>query len=403
MAYYGYRAVGADGRAVRGTILAEGEADAVARLRAKGLQAFALRERRWGEARLPAWWGGAGRRRQVWVATRGLAALLRAGLPLAQALEALVDEQEHARLRGVLDDCRAQVSSGRTLADAMAAHPRWFDTLFVRLVKAGEMAGALETVLARLAEEMRAREQLAGRISNALAYPLVLALAGAGAVSFLMVRVVPTILVMLEDLGQAIPAPTRILRGAAGLFRAGALPGVLLLLGAAIAVRVALRDAARRQQWDAARLRWPLLGPIWRAGATARFARTLGSLLEAGVPLLAALRTARGMTGNAALEAALEAVEVGVEKGEPLSHGLAGSALFPPALGHLVRAGEAGGELPRQLDEAASLFEEEARRRTDRLATLLEPVLVAVLGGVVLLIVLAILVPIFEMNQAAVS
>jgi len=401
MAQYRYRAIAADGRKTRGSILAESEADAAARLRQQGLQPFSLRAARWREGTFGLRSEGPGRRRrEVWIATRGLAALLRAGLPLAQTLESLIEEQEDPGLREVLADCRAQVVAGRSLADALAAHPQWFDSLFVRLVRAGEMAGALETVLARLAEEMRAREQLAGRLRNALAYPLFLVVVGVAAVAFLMLRVVPTILTMLEDLGQAIPAPTRMLQAAVTVLRVGALPAAGLAFAAAAALRLALRDPARRIRWDRLRLRWPLVGPVWRAAAASRFARTLASLLEAGVPLLPALRTARGMAGNAAIEDALARAEAAVERGEPLSGGLMGGRLFPPALGHLVRAGEAGGELPRMLDEAASLFEQDVQRRTERITTLLEPMLVAVLGGVVLLIVLAILVPIFEMNQA---
>lgn len=408
---YRYKAVAENGKVREGVIDAPEEATAIQALTKAGLQPFRIK----AEAGTPAEANldkglrnsiirGAkqsGRHRKVWVVTRELAALLHAGLPLPNALQALIQEQQDPDIHHLLSDCLEQVSAGKGLAQAIAMHPDWFDPMYVRLVRAGELVGALDGVLLRLSQDMQRTERLKGRIRSALAYPLFLLLTGAGVVSFLMVRVVPTILVILDDLSQNKPLPTQILLGATKLFRAGFWPLLLLVVSALILFRFWLRRPANRRAWDHFRLRLPLLGPMLISAGTTRFARTLSSLLQAGIPLLSGLAAARGMVSNQYMEEAITNAEREVERGRPLGDALGQSQIFPPSFIYLVRAGEVGGELPGLLEEAADIFEEQLERRSERFVSLLEPVLIAVLGGIVLLIVMAILLPIFEMNQAA--
>jgi general secretion pathway protein F len=342
-----------------------------------------------------------GRRRKVWVLTRELAALLHAGLPLPNALQALAREQQDPELKNLLDDCLDQVSSGKGLAQALSAHPEWFDPMYVRLVRAGELVGALDEVLLRLSQDMQRAEQLKGRVRSAMAYPVFLMLAGVAVVSFLMMRVVPTILVILDDLSQNIPVPTKVLMAMTRVFRVSFWPFVILLLVFLLGSRLWVSRVENRKKWDRFRLRIPLLGPMLRSASTTRFARTLSSLLRAGIPLLSGLSVARGTVNNLFIEETIADAEKDVERGRPLAEALEQSGAFPPSFIYLVRAGEISGELPQLLDEAADIFEEQLERKSERFVSLLEPLLITVLGGLVLLIVMAILLPIFEMNQAA--
>jgi general secretion pathway protein F len=388
-----------DARLEKGELEADSARAARAALRARGLVPISVEALGGaGAARAPA--------RQVRLgavelalATRQLASLLAAGLPLDVSLATLADQSDSKAQREVFRAVRADVMAGHRLAEALARHPRVFPPVFVATVAAGEQAGSFATVLERLADYLEERQALRGKLLAAATYPAIVTLIAVGVVLFLMTYVVPQVVEVFEQTRQALPWPTRLLLAVSAFLRSF---GVWLLLGAvaaAIAVRAALKREATRAAWDRALLGLPLLGRIVRGVDSARFASTLAMLVQAGVPMLRALAAAEATLSNSTLRAAVGEAIQRVREGVGLARALAPAKAFPPVLIRLIESGEASGQLPAMLAHAARIQAREVERRATALATLLEPLLILLMGALVLGIVLAVLMPIIEINQ----
>jgi general secretion pathway protein F len=333
------------------------------------------------------------------VATRQLASLLTAGLPLDVALATLVDQSDTDAQRNVFRAVRADVMAGHRFAEALARHPKVFPPVFVATVAAGEQAGSFGAVLERLADYLEDRQALRGKLLAAATYPAIVTLVAVAIVLFLMTYVVPQVVSVFEQTRQALPWPTRALLAVSAFLRTF---GVWLLLAAAAAGYAggkALKQASARAAWDRMLLRLPLLGRIVRGVDTARFASTLAMLVGAGVPMLRALSAAEATVTNTTLRAAVAEAIQRVREGVGLARALGPSKAFPPVLIRLIEAGEATGQLPKMLSHAARIQAREVERRATALATLLEPLLIMVMGALVLGIVLAVMMPIIEINQ----
>lgn len=396
MAVYRYTALDSNGRRKKGVLEADGPRQARAQLRAQGLSPETL-----DSAREEAAAGRPAARiapASLALMTRQFAVLLEAGLTVEDALGLLIDQSEEAGLKQILTAVRAEVRGGQSLGRALAAHPKTFDGLYRAIVEAGEHAGALARVMDRLAGWLEGREALRQKWLAAMAYPVIVSVVALLMLIGLLTYVTPQVLQVFAQGKAVLPWPTRVLIGLSEALRV-AWP--FLLAGLAVAVwagRRALRQPALRLRAHALWLRLPVLGRLLRTTDTARFADTLAILVGAGVPLLTALNAAAGVLGNDLLRAQATEAAARVREGVSLSRALAQGG-FSPVLTRLIASGEASGRLPELLDKAARQQGEELGRRLTRLTTLLEPLLILGMGVMVLAIVLAILMPIFEMNQ----
>jgi len=342
------------------------------------------------------------RRQHVVVMTRQLATLLKSGMPLVQTLNAISEQIEGHPFQRVVLAIREQVNAGRPLADALEQHPKLFNDLYVNMVRAGEAAGALEGILVRLADYMEAMQKQRTKIMASLIYPALMVVVGAGVLVFLMVFVVPRLEHIFTEMGQDLPFITRILIGASQFFASWRFLVFLAVLTALIvALHVNTRRGRGRYLLDALRLKIPVAGGLMRKLAVARFSRTLGTLLAGGIPVLRALDIVQGVIGNAVLAQAVGDARERVAEGSSISDELRTSQEFPPIVVHMLATGEASGKLEEMLNNIADTYDNEVEAATNGLIALLEPLMIVFMGIAVGFIVLAILLPIFEMNKFA--
>lgn len=332
----------------------------------------------------------------VW--TRQLAGLVGSGLPLERALTALSDEAEDPRQRELVAHLRSEVNAGSPFARALASAEREFDDVYRGVVAAGEQSGALGGVLERLADDLEERQALKAKLIGATLYPAIVSLIAIVIVIFLVTYVVPQVASVFTSSKRALPTLTIAMLAISGFLRSY---GWLLLLGIGASggtLLLMLRNPLFRERFDAAWLTLPLVGRLARGYNAARFAGTLAMLAGAGVPILKALQAAAETLSNRAMRAdALDAL-VRVREGAPLASALAGKKRFPGLLAMFARLGEQTGQLPEMLDRAAKQLGTEVQRRALQMATILEPLLIVAMGGVVMLIVLAVLLPIIQLN-----
>ena len=332
----------------------------------------------------------------VW--TRQLAGLVVSGLPLERALTALGDEAEDVRQRELVAHLKSEVNAGAPFARALASAPREFDEVYRGVVAAGEQSGALGTVLDRLANDLEDRQALRSKLVGAIAYPAIVSVIAVVIVVFLVTYVVPQVASVFTNSKRALPGLTVAMLAISAFLRNWGWLLLLALAAGAGALKLMLRSEAFRVRFDAALLRVPLAGRLARGYNAARFAGTLAMLAGAGVPILKALQAAAETLSNRAMRAdALDAL-VQVREGAPLASALATKKRFPGLLAMFARLGEQTGQLPQMLDRAARQLGAEMQRRAMATATLLEPLLIVAMGGVVMLIVLAVLLPIIQLN-----
>jgi len=406
MPIYAYTGLTARGRAVSGVIDADSPKGARLSLRRTGIFPTAISEEQAAPAASPASTpGGLTRRfervpaRELALFTRQLATLTKAGLPLVECLGTLIEQLERAPLKRVLSHVRQQVREGRSLADALQSHPRVFSSIYINMVRAGEESGTLETVLARLAEYSEDQARLLRAVQSALTYPLLMVAVAGAILLFLLAYVVPQVTRIFSETGGKLPLVTRLLIGLSSFLAAYWWLFLLAGAGGALGGLRLLRTTAGREWYDRAVLRLPWVGRVLQRLSVARVARTLSTLLGSGVPLLSALGIVTHLVSNSLLRRALEEARTSVQEGESLAAPLKRSGLFPALFTQMVAVGERSGELEGLLTRAAEAYDEEVATALARLTSLLEPLTILVMGGVVLFIVLAILLPIFELNQ----
>ena len=396
MALFDYQAANAQGRIEKGQLDADSPRGARQLLRGRGLTPVQVSAARsagsgWGARRLSA-------SELAW-ATRQLASLLAASLPLEGALSAVIEQAERPHVAQALTAGRADVRAGQRLTVALAARPRDFPPIYRALVGAGEDSGDLARVMERLADYIEERNALQAKVLTAFIYPAAISLVSVAIVIFLLSYVVPQVVTAFVQARQTLPMLTQMMLGASAFVRSW---GVWVGLGIAalvVAWRLALRRPELRLRWDAMLMRVPMVGRFVLGVNSARFASTLAILLDAGVPLLRALEAARQTLGNALLARCADDVSARVREGAALGAALKVQKVYPPILVHLVASGEKTGSLAPLLDRAAQTISREIERRAMALTALLEPAMILVMGGVVLTIVLAVLMPIMEMNQ----
>jgi general secretion pathway protein F len=407
MPLYWYKAAKTGGEVVEGTLQATGRAGAVSAIHARGWVPIRVEE----SAPLPRATAAAGPRRTLFqrrrrvsqqdlaVITRELATLLDAGLPLDQALATLASLAGNPTLVELLGRVRERIQQGGSLADSLAAQGDAFGGLYVSLVRAGEAGGALQQVLNGLADHLERSKEVRDSLVSALIYPAVLVLAAGVSVFLLLGHVVPQFTELFEGVGEELPLATRVTIGVGEMVRSY---GWALVLGTfllALLVRRALQHPATRLRWHGQLLRLPLVGDLVRKVEVGRFARTLGSLVGNGVPLLDALGIVRGTITNTVIAQAVDAVSVRVREGRNLSAPLAEAGCFPAFAVHMIRVGEESGQLEAMLAKVAEVYDREVQTTLRRALSILEPVLILVLGAIIAGIVMSILVAILGINQ----
>jgi len=335
----------------------------------------------------------------IW--TRQLAGLVGAGLPLERALTALTEESENERERNLVAALRAEVNAGSTFGKALARFPREFPEIYVAVVGAGEQSGSLGLVLERLADDLEERQALNARLLGAALYPAIVTVVAMVIVLFLVSYVVPQVANVFAGTKRALPFLTVAMLAIGNFVRGWGWAMLALVVAAFIMLRLALRNTATRESFDAGWLKLPLIGRLARGYNAARFASTLAMLAGAGVPILRALQAAAETLNNRAMRADAMDALVLVREGAPLASAMAQKKRFPGLLSMFARMGEQTGQLPQMLQRAANQLGAEVQRRAMQLATILEPLLIVGMGLVVMLIVLAVLLPIIQLNQFA--
>ena len=337
--------------------------------------------------------------RDLALVTRQIATLVHSGLPLEETLLAVSEQTEHAHVRSIIMGVRAKVLEGHPLAEGLSDFPSSFPEIYIATVAAGEQSGHLDTVLERLADYTESREQLRSRTINALLYPVMLFLFCSGIVMLMLTYVVPKIIKQFDNAKQALPLMTRILIAFSDFMRNWGLWLLTALVVGGILFNRSLRNVDNRRRYHAFLLRVPLLGRVVRGTNTTRFARTLATLTSSAVPVLDALRISGEVVNNLPMREAVQTAAIKVREGSPIGRSLGATKQFPPMMIHLISSGESSGELETMLDRAASNQEREMDAVLGAFVGLLGPLMIIGMAVIVLFIVLAMLLPIFALND----
>jgi general secretion pathway protein F len=418
-----YKAYGSGGGVKVGVIDADTPREARTRLRRENLLVSQLSELRGGAKRRPgsagaskvrAGWmerlkrvrasptGPSGKDAEIIAAvTRQLGTLLSAGIPLAESLRAVIEQSETRRYETLFREIRERITQGASLGDALAEHPAYFSELYVNMVRAGEATGHVDQVLRRLADFMGSQRALQRKVVSALTYPAMMIGLGMLVVTILMTSVVPKITVMLQDMRQTIPLPTRILIAISDGFKDYWWVGCLVIAAISFSIERIYRTQKGRLLIDRTKLRLPIIGELIRKASVARFTRTLSTLLGSGVAAVQSLEVTRNVVGNAVMAEATDHIRTRILEGTDIATPLKATGVFPPVVGYMVAVGEKSGELEQMLDRIADAYDEEIEVVTQRLTTILEPLMIVCLAAIVGYIVYSIILPILQVSNFA--
>jgi general secretion pathway protein F len=405
MPVFEYTALDASGKTMSGIIDAEGAQAARQKLRTSGIYPVSIKEAHEATPKKTQRDFTLSRRfsrvkpSEVAMMTRQLATLIGAGFPLVSAIDALIPQTKSHSFKKILAQIKDLIVEGSSFARALSKYPGTFSSLYANMVRAGESSGTLEIVLERLADFTEKQQALMNRIQTALAYPIFMLVIGTIVLFILLTYIVPSITSIFADMNQVLPAPTRVLIALSDFIKS--YWWIIFIMIAAIAVSLnRARKTEKGRYWiDRAKLSLPGIGILIRKLTVARFARTLGSLLENGVSMLIALDIVKNIAGNVLISDSVETAAVEVAKGQGLGTALSEGAFFPQLSIQMIQVGEQSGELETMLNKIADVFENEVETSILRLTSYLEPVMILVMGSIVGFIVLSICLPIFEMNQ----
>lgn len=331
--------------------------------------------------------------------TRQLATLLNAGIPLLGALDALMEQTTSPPLKKIIAQIKESVNEGNSLTVSLTKHPRLFSNIYINMVRAGEASGSLDVVLERLAEFGEHQQILKGRFQAALVYPIFMAIIGTGVLFFLLSFVVPNLTRIFTEMKQVLPLPTRLLIWFSGILQVYWWAIILLIVAIIFGIKQFIKTPRGRYIWDSLKLRFPVIGQINRKIALSRFGRTLGSLLQSGVPLITSLQIVRNIVNNVLIGDVIDDAMEDIQAGKSLHLALSRSLWFPPVFRQMVAVGEQSGDLEKMLQKIADAYEREVETRITGMTALIEPIMILFMAVVVGFIVISILLPIFEMNQ----
>jgi type IV pilus assembly protein PilC len=387
------------GEVKKGEVEAADEASVQQRLRAMALSNVKIKKKPIQISLKIPGFGGISQK-DIVIFTRQFATMIDAGLPLVQCLDILSAQLDNLAFREVLTKVKLKVESGSTLADALGDHPKVFDTLYVQLVAAGEIGGILDTILNRLAQYIEKNEKLKSKVKGAMVYPSVVLIVAVGVTVVLLLFVTPTFEKMFKDFGGAMPMPTQIVIDISRWLQhyIGYLIGTII--AAVIAFRAWVNWPRGRVQWDSFAIRTPIFGPLIRKVAVARFTRTLGTMISSGVPILDALEVVAKTAGNAVVEKAIRYTKEKIAEGKTIVQPLSETKVFPPMVVQMIGVGEATGAMDQMLTKIADFYDDEVDAAVAALTSLIEPVMMVFLGGIVGGFLVAMYLPIFSIAGA---
>jgi type IV pilus assembly protein PilC len=387
------------GEVKKGEVEAADEASVQQRLRAMALTNVKIKKKPIQISLKFPGLGGIGQKDLV-IFTRQFATMIDAGLPLVQCLDILSSQLDNMAFREVLTKVKLKVESGSTLADALGDHPKVFDTLYVQLVAAGEIGGILDTILNRLAQYIEKNEKLKSKVKSAMVYPSVVLVVAVGVTVVLLLFVTPTFEKMFKDFGGAMPLPTQIVIDLSKWLQSYIMYLVFVLVAMVVAFRAWVQWPKGRVQWDSFVIRTPIFGTLVRKVAVARFTRTLGTMISSGVPILDALEVVAKTAGNAVVEKAIRYTKDRIAEGKTIVQPLAETKVFPPMVVQMIGVGEATGAMDQMLTKIADFYDDEVDAAVAALTSLIEPVMMVFLGGVVGGFLIAMYLPIFSIAGA---
>lgn len=413
MPLFEYKGLSAKGKPVSGVAEAEGVSELTGKLKREGIYVTKVTESGAKSAKVGKTREGSILAKEVDLAaifdrvtpsdvsimTRQFATLIKAGIPMTDALVALVDQQERKSLKMVLGQIREKVREGTSLAEALADHRKIFPDLYINMVRVGEASGTLDVVLERLADFLESSVKLKSKITSAMAYPIIMTCMGMLIVALMMVFVVPQMTEMYADMGGQLPIATRILIGLSNIFRSTWFIMIPLIIGAIIMARRWIRTEKGHLKWDRFKLKVPIFGRLNRLVAVGRFGRTLSTLLSSGVPVLTALEIVRTIVANEVMARVIDDARVAVREGDALAAPLKASGEFPPMMTHMIAIGEKTGQLEAMLKNVADSYDAEVDAKVSTLTAVLEPILIVAMGLMVGFLVVALLMPMLQMNQ----
>lgn len=408
MAKFAYKALDRDGKQQFGIMEAETQALAINDVRSLGLYPTQVREARKSDEKRArkakhgsdGFYIGGVKTKQIVVMTRQMATLIDAGLPLLRSLNVLLSQLKACKLKDILREISDDVQSGSTFSDALGKHPKAFDRLYVNMVRAGEVGGLLEVVLNRLAVFMERRQALRRKVRGALIYPIAVIVIATGIVTFLLIKVVPVFAEIFTEFGSQLPAPTQFLVDAGDfvMFRWWLL--LVIFSGTIITIKLLTKSHQVNRVFDRIVLKLPLFGDLVTKVAVARFARTLGTLITSGVPILQALKITRETIGNEVIQNAVQKVHDSIKEGDTMAAPLDAAKVFPQMVVNMIDVGEETGSLDAMLMKVADIYDAEVEAAVDAMLALMEPAIIICLGGVIGFIVIALYLPIFTLGDA---
>jgi len=399
MLTFAYSARDSAGKTIAGVQEALNEDNAINTLMTRGLMVLSIQQKAGSKVTAPR---GKITETDLVLFTRQLATMVDAGLPLVSGLTALyeqADPKKQAGLRRVVGEVSALVQQGDSFFEAISKHPRVFNRLYTSMVKAGESGGLLSEILDRLACFLESASRLKKKIKSAMTYPIIVLLIALSITTFLIVRVVPIFGEIFADFGAQLPAPTQFLLDLSAMIRGNWYFIVAFIGGAIFGIKTFLKTERGRQLWDQYKLKLPIFGPLVHKICLTRFARTFAQLIRAGVPILEVMSIVGDTSGNYVVEKAIKHVSSDVEKGDHLTNALSREAIFPPMLVRMVGAGEQTGKIDTMLEKMADFWDEEIEATLNALTSLIEPLLIVVLGVIVGGIVISMFLPIFKLND----
>ncbi len=406
MPIFEYKAIDSSNKVKKGIIDADTPREARVKLKKDALFVTDIKESRGKKKSVIAIRGVTGveapnkqRNEQIAAVTRQMASLLQAGIPLAEALRMIIEQAPDKKVETVFRDIREKVTQGMTFGDAVMQHPAYFTDLYSNMVRAGESSGALDKVLVRLAQFLQAQTRLKNKVGAAMMYPMIMVIVGVIVVAILMTMVVPRVTQLIKGRGQELPLPTEILITCSDFlvnYWMLVMVGILCLV---VTFQLFVNSVKGRLAFDSFKLKLPIFGDLAKKQAMARFSITLATLLRSGVPALQALQVTKKVLDNVVLQNALQTVHDRVLEGTDISTPMKMSGVFPPTISYMVGVGEQAGNLEEMLERIAATYDEEVDLATQKLTSIIEPVIIVMLAVVVAGIVIAIVLPLLQLQR----
>lgn len=401
MPLFQYVARGSDGKTVTGTTDAANQTAVVKLLRDQGLTPTQISLSRTGVVAAKKFKGKRGKTSlyDIVLFSRQMATMIRAGLPLIEVLDILAEQSEKIHLQNIIRTIERDVEAGSSLTEALQKHPAVFDTFFLSMIKAGEASGMLDTILDQVASYLEKALSIRRKVKSAVTYPIAVSIIACAITVFLLIRVVPVFESIFADLGGKLPLPTQITIFLSNIIRNNLLMATLIIAGISIFVWQWGKTKSGRYNLDALKLKLPIFGQLFLKVSIAKFSRTFGTLIRAGVNILYALEIVAKTSGNIIIEEAILRTKNNIQKGESLTKPLAESGVFPPMVTRMIDVGERTGALEAMLNKVADFYEDQVDAMVAALTSLIEPLLIVFLGVVVGFIVISMFMPLFKMIE----